>query len=134
MDSFLCPWRKKILTYSLNSTCLIQTLSMAPSVSVLTGFYCSVKPCVMDTSLIRILHYDGQFSLSWEKKILPFSLNSTRLILTPHNMDTFYGPLSICINPSSPKIHIQILQTDLHTFLLRIAERIWFKTKAFFLW
>ena len=25
------------------------------------------------------------------------------------------------------KIHIQILQTDLHTFLLRIAERIWFK-------
>ena len=25
------------------------------------------------------------------------------------------------------KIHIQILQTDLHTFLLGIAERIWFK-------
>ena len=25
------------------------------------------------------------------------------------------------------KIHIQILQTDLHTFLLRIVERIWFK-------
>ena len=24
------------------------------------------------------------------------------------------------------KIHIQILQTDLHTFLLRIVERIWF--------
>ena len=34
----------------------------------------------------------------------------------------------------SPKIHIQILQTDLHTFLLRIVERIWFKIKAFFLW
>ena len=28
---------------------------------------------------------------------------------------------------SAFKIHIQILQTDLHTFLLRIAERIWFK-------
>ena len=25
------------------------------------------------------------------------------------------------------KIHIQILQTDLHAFLLRIVERIWFK-------
>ena len=28
-----------------------------------------------------------------------------------------------------PKIHIQILQTDLHTFFLRIVERIWFKIK-----
>ena len=27
-------------------------------------------------------------------------------------------------NPSSPKIHIQILQTDLHTFPLRLVERI----------
>ena len=133
-DSFLCPWGKKILTYSLNSICLIQTLSMAPLVSVLTGFDCSVKPCIVDTSLIWTPHYYGQFSLSWENKILTFSKNSARLILTPHNMDTFYGPLSICINPLSPKIQIQILQTDLHTFLLRIVERIWFKIKAFFLW
>jgi len=35
------------------------------------------------------------------------------------------------IIPLSPKIHIQILQTDLHTFLLGIVERIWFKIKAF---
>ena len=28
---------------------------------------------------------------------------------------------------SAFKIHIQILQTNLHTFLLRIVERIWFK-------
>ena len=28
---------------------------------------------------------------------------------------------------SAFKIHIQILQTDLHTFLLRIVDRIWFK-------
>ena len=34
-------------------------------------------------------------------------------------------------NPLSPKIHIQILQTDLHLFLLRMVERIWFKIKAF---
>ena len=35
------------------------------------------------------------------------------------------------LNPLSPKIQIQILQTGLHTFLLRIVERIWFKIKAF---
>ena len=33
-----------------------------------------------------------------------------------------------------PRIHIQILQTNLHTFLLRIVETIWFKIKAFSLW
>ena len=35
------------------------------------------------------------------------------------------------LNHLTPKIHIQILQTDLHLFLLRIVERIWFKIKAF---
>ena len=39
-----------------------------------------------------------------------------------------------CFNPLSPKIHIQSLQTDLHTFLAQIVERIWFKIKAFSLW
>ena len=34
------------------------------------------------------------------------------------------------LNRLSPKIHIQSLQTDLHLFLLRIVERIWFKIKA----
>ena len=34
-------------------------------------------------------------------------------------------------NPLSPEIHIQILQTDLHSFLSRIVERIWFTIKAF---
>ena len=34
------------------------------------------------------------------------------------------------VNPLSPKINIQILQIDLHTFLLRIVERIWFKIKV----
>ena len=42
--------------------------------------------------------------------------------------------LHCLINPLSPKIHIQILQTDLHTFLLRTVERIWFKMKTFSLW
>ena len=28
------------------------------------------------------------------------------------------------INPLSPKIHTQILETDLYTFLLRMVERI----------
>ena len=39
-----------------------------------------------------------------------------------------------CFNPLILKIHIQSLQTDLHTFLLQIVERIWFKIKAFSLW
>ena len=34
-------------------------------------------------------------------------------------------------NPLSPKIHIQMLQTDLHTLLLRTVKRLWFKIKAF---
>ena len=38
------------------------------------------------------------------------------------------------INPLSPKIQISILHTNLHTFLLRIVERIWFKIKVLFLW
>ena len=36
-------------------------------------------------------------------------------------------------NPLSPKIHMQILQTYLHAFLLRKVERIWFKIIALFL-
>ena len=42
---------------------------------------------------------------------------------------------SLCqglFNPLSPKIHKQILQTDLHIFLLRIVEGIRFKIKTFF--
>ena len=47
-------------------------------------------------------------------------------------MKTMYCPLerlgkSLLQEVSAFKIHIQILQTDLHTFLLRIVERIWFK-------
>ena len=34
--------------------------------------------------------------------------------------------VSMCLNKITPKIHIQILQTDLHTFLSRIVEGIWF--------
>ena len=37
-------------------------------------------------------------------------------------------------NPLSPKIYKQILMTDLHTFLLRIVDRIWFKIKELSLW
>ena len=46
----------------------------------------------------------------------------------------FSGKKVTRINPLRPMIHIQILLTYLHTFLLRIVERIWFKIKAFFLW
>ena len=41
MDSLLCPRRKKALTFSPNAdTPLLRTLSMAPSVSVLTAYDC----------------------------------------------------------------------------------------------
>ena len=41
MDSLLCPWGKNALTFSLNAdTPLLRTLSIAPSVSVLTGYDC----------------------------------------------------------------------------------------------
>ena len=41
-DSLFCPWEKKALTFSLNSTHLIWTLSMAASVSVFTRFDCII--------------------------------------------------------------------------------------------
>ena len=40
MDSLLCPWEKKALTFSLNLTRLIRTLSVALYVFILTGFDC----------------------------------------------------------------------------------------------
>ena len=36
-DSLLCPWGIKAFTFSLNSTHLIRTLSMTPSVSGING-------------------------------------------------------------------------------------------------
>ena len=40
MDSLLCPWEKKALTFSLYLTRLIRTLSVALYVFILTGFDC----------------------------------------------------------------------------------------------
>ena len=40
MDSLLCPWEKKALTFSLNLTRLIRTLSVALYMFILTGFDC----------------------------------------------------------------------------------------------
>ena len=39
-DSLLCSWEKKAVTFSLNSTRLIRTLSVVLSVFILTGFDC----------------------------------------------------------------------------------------------
>ena len=41
-DSLFCPWGKKAPTFSLNLTRLTRTLSMSPSVSVLTRFDCII--------------------------------------------------------------------------------------------
>ena len=54
-DSLLCPWGKKALTFSLNSTRLIRHL-------------------IITDSLL----------CPWRKKALTFSLNSTSLIQTPY--------------------------------------------------
>ena len=40
MDSLLCPWAKRAITFTLISANLIRTLSLAPSVSMLTRFDC----------------------------------------------------------------------------------------------
>ena len=37
-------------------------------------------------------------------------------------------------NPRHVLLYIQILRTDLHTFPLRLVERIWLKIKAFSVW
>ena len=37
-----------------------------------------------------------------------------------------------CINPLSPNVHIQILQTDLHTFPYRISLENLIKDQRFF--
>ena len=44
--SFLCPWVKEALTFSLNSTCLIWAHSMAPSVSIhINGVWLGIAVC-----------------------------------------------------------------------------------------
>ena len=72
----------------------------------------------MDICLILTPRYYRQFSLSLGKA-LTLSLNSTRLIRT-------------AINPLSPNIQKQILQTDLHTFPYRISWEKLIKDQRFF--
>ena len=43
-DSLLCLWGKKAFTFSLNSSHLIRTLSMAPSVLGINGVWLYLKP------------------------------------------------------------------------------------------
>ena len=71
--------------------------------------------------------------LSERLKQATFQLSNWMLLFQCHVVcgNSLYQGL---FNPLSPKIHKQILQTDLHTFLLRIVEGIWFKIKAFSLW
>ena len=63
----------------------------------------------------------------WLKDVVNFLAQIRKLCFR------FIGQLLI-FNPLSPKIHIQILHTDLHTLLLRTVERIWFKIKVSSLW
>ena len=63
---------------------------------------------------------------------IKFDVSTNQKCSIEHSVLTFLS--ESLLNPLSPKIQIQILQTDLHTFLLRTVERIWFKIKAFSLW
>ena len=59
----------------------------------------------------RIFSYNGYvsvFQLSWQK-------------ISPSFNRCHDQSMQVCINLLSPNIHIQILQTDLHTFPLRIS-------------
>ena len=52
-----------------------------------------VKPCFTDTHLIRTPHYYELLALSLGKES-PYNLSKLNWL----NTDTFYGPLSVCIN------------------------------------
>ena len=56
-------------------------------------YICTVKSHFTDTCLIWTPHYYGQFALSLGKES-PYIFSK----FDPHNTDTFYGPLSVCIN------------------------------------
>ena len=51
----------------------------------------------------------------------------------PHFGPTPGSATVVTINPLSSKVHIQILQADLYTSLLRYVWRIWLKIKCFHL-
>ena len=86
----LCPWGKKTLTFSLNSTRLIRTPHYYGQFAFSLGKENSY------TRLIRTPYYYGQFALSLGKKALTFSLNSTSLIRTP----LLTGTLSMALSMS----------------------------------
>ena len=62
----------------------------------------TVKTRFTDNRLTQTPHYYmDSLLLPWGKKALTFSLNSTCLIRTPTDADTFYEHVSVCINSSS---------------------------------
>ena len=74
----------------------------------------TAKPHFTDTHLIQTPRYTRQLSLSLGK-VSPYIFSKFNLF-----------------NPLSPNIHIQILQTDLHTFSWRISWENLVKDQIFF--
>ena len=74
----------------------------------------TAKPHFTDTHLIQTPRYTRQFSLSLGK-VSPYIFSKFNLL-----------------NPLSPNIHIQILQTDLHTFSWRTSWENLVKDQIFF--
>ena len=100
MHSLLCPWGKKAVTFSLNSTRLIRTPRYYRQFALSLGkespyIFSKFNPLNTDTSLLRTV-----LLCPWGKKALTFSLNSTRLIRTPRYYRQFalsLGKETLCI-------------------------------------
>ena len=81
-------------------------------------------------SIIRIRLFPRVLAIiTWDQTLLSFSfVNKRENVWKLLKLGLISG---YCFNPLSSKIHIQILQTDLHTICLRTAGRIWFKIIVF---
>ena len=119
----LCPWGKKTLTFSLNSTRLIRTphyygqfaFSLGKENSytrlIRTPYYYGQFAFSLGkensyTRLIRTPHYYGQFAFSLGKE------NSyTRLIRTPY----YYGQFALSLGKESPYIFFKFNQLNTDT-------------------
>ena len=95
--------------------------------------------CYSETSCLEVMFTLFCFHSPWPSKlkcVLSSVVPQDGLVLKRFTL-TYKWLLETDLkvfNPLSPKIYKQILMTDLHTFLLRIVERIWFKIKELSLW
>ena len=76
-----------------------------------------VKPRFTETRIIRTPQTDSLLC-PWGKKALTFSINSTRLIRTPH----YYGQSAVSLGKESPYIFPNVNPLNTDTSLLRTVR------------